>query len=156
MKNNNKEGVKMKIIEESNHRLVVRLASLPFRISSTEIVIDRAKSDMTIYTRDYYFLKHHQHIHLADIKDIIVKNRAYMTAGGPEIIWSVSLLLHSGKQVVIQENRDLQSLKDLASYIKEYVKATGFEEVNLIDRSPERQRTFQSNGYRYGIGGRRR
>jgi hypothetical protein len=148
----------MKIVEKSDTRLILTSSNWPF--SSKEVVLDAATGDLTIYKKWLLVRRDHQRVSFADIDAVeIVGDWQYRRfAGG---FWRV-FLLPRRKATWIEEPKislfygeDLKKGRELAKYIRDFIRASGYEEIDLVE-SVEPPETMFPQGARYGTGGWKR
>jgi hypothetical protein len=148
----------MKIVEKSDTRLTLTSPNWPF--SRKEVVLDAATGDLNIHKKWLLIREDRQRVSFADINAVeIVGDWQYRRfAGG---FWRV-FLIPRRKATWIEEPKislfhgeDLKKGRELAKCIRDFIRASGYDEIDLVE-SVEPPETSFPQGARYGMGGSRR
>ena len=148
----------MKIIEKSDTLLMLTSSSRPF--SRKKVVLDAAAGDLTIHKKWLLIREDHQRVSFADINAVeIVGDWQYRRSAGG--FWRV-FLKPRRKAAWIEEPKislfygeDLKKGRELAKCIRDFIRASGYEDIDLVECVEPPETTFPQ-GARYGTGGWRR
>ena len=148
----------MKIVEKSDTRLI--LTSSNWLFSRKEVLLDAATEYLTIHKKWLLVREVHQGVSFADIDAVeIVGDWQYRRSAGG--FWRV-FLKPRRKAAWIEEPKislfygeDLKKGRELAKCIRDFIRASGYEEIDLVE-SVEPPETMFPQGARYGTGGWKR
>jgi len=147
-------------IEKSDTRLVLTSSAWPF--FHKEVVLDAATGDLTIDEKWLLFRKDHRRVSFADIGGVGIEPAVLMGApeGGSDEGWQVFLIPRREaiwtKKLVIDKDQSKNEQRELAKCIRDFIKASGYEEIDLVECPEPPETTFFPQGDRYGTGGWRR
>jgi len=148
----------MKIVEKSVPRLILISSNWPF--SRKEVVLDALTGDLTIHKKWFLVREDRQRVSFSDIVAVeIIGDWQYRTfAGG---FWRVFLIARrkvdwiQGPKISLFYGEDLKRGRELAKCIRDFIRDSGYAEIDLIEGVEPPEITFPQ-GCRYGVGGWRR